>query len=967
MPILDPQRFAVRRALIISTAGSAALVSTLPTMAQDAGPPVDEVVVTGTRIRTPGLTSNSPIMTITADDLARQQPAAIEEYLRKLPGVVPAIGNAVNNGANGSATIDLRGLGPNRNLVLVNGRRLVPFSLDGETNTNVIPVALIERVDVLTGGASAVYGADAVSGVANFVLRNNFEGIDLSMNVGSASGDADRVNTNLTLGSAVADGRGNVALSIGYTEVDPLNQDRRPYGERALSSTTGLPQGSPTAVPLIINNVLPGFQINPGTGTFVPQYQDYNFNPDNYYQTGLNRYQITALGEFEINERATVYSDLLFTRSSVVSSAASSGSFFNNFTMPIGNPFLPDAARAQLCAAVTPTPIPAANCVAGSTTPITLSLGRRFTEYGPRLTDNKNTMFQYTVGVTGDIGRTWNYDAYFSRGEADNTRTRVNWGSLSKLTQALNATNVNTCTNTANGCVPFNIFGPEGSITPAMLGFVGLDSFKQDFVTQEVLAASVSGDLGDISIPWADSPIGVAVGIEDRRLDAKNKSDSAGQIQGEVLGSGAPVPDRSGFFTLKELYGEMLIPVVTDRTLARTLTFEVGYRKTEFETASTSEDYDSFKYGLEWAPIESLRFRGMFQRATRSPNVNELFAPLVASLSNLAVDPCQLTLINPAEANTAGTLSNLCRLTGVPVASIGALPAPAAGQINVRTGGNSALGPEEADTTTVGFVFSPSFVDDLTITLDFYDIKVEKAVSNPTATDVLDDCYNATRNPSLALNAACGQVLRDPTTGTFNGAQAPGVVLPKSNFGYYETDGIDLGVSYGYSFDNARFGQLIVTANVNKLDSFKFQATPSAIVRECAGFYSVACDTAASQDVGVGPRPDFQLMQSTTWAFGNFDVGYTWRRIAEMIEEPLGASFLPAYSAIPDADYLDLSGGWDFRENYRLTVTVLNATDEAPHLVGATIGSTTSNNGNTYPSIYDAIGRYTTVGVSVRF
>ena len=236
------------------------------------------IVVTGTRIRTPGLTSNSPIMTITADDLARQQPAAIEEYLRKLPGVVPAIGNAVNNGANGAATIDLRGLGPNRNLVLVNGRRLVPFSLDGETNTNVIPVALIERVDVLTGGASAVYGADAVSGVANFVLRRDFEGIDFSTNVGSSSrsGYADRINTNLTLGSAVADGRGNVALSVGYTEVDPLKQDRRPYGERALSSTTGLPQGSPTAVPLIINNVLTGFQINPGTGTFVPQYQDGN-------------------------------------------------------------------------------------------------------------------------------------------------------------------------------------------------------------------------------------------------------------------------------------------------------------------------------------------------------------------------------------------------------------------------------------------------------------------------------------------------------------------------------------------------------------------------------------------------------------------------------------------------------------------------------------------------------------------
>ena len=966
MSILNPSRVAVRRALVVSVAASAALFSGLPAFAQDqdAADELSEVVVTGTRIRTPGLISNSPIATVNAETIAREQPVAIEEFLRKIPGVVPAIGNAVNNGANGAATLDLRGLGPNRNLVLVNGRRLVPFSLDGETNTNVIPVAMIERVDILTGGASTVYGADAVSGVANFILKRNFEGVEFSGSFGrSGENDADRLRADMTIGANVADGRGNAVLSIGYTKVDPLNQDKRKIGVTALSAVTGLPSGSTTAVPVIFNNLIAGGQINPATGAIVPFFQDFNFNPQNYYQTGLDRYQITGLGEFEINERATLYTELLFTRSSVVSSSASTGSFFNNYSVPIGNPYLPAAARAQICTAAMLDPTV---CVVGNPTPVVMSLGRRFTEFGPRLTDNKNTMFQYTIGVRGDITDTWGYDAYFARGEADNTRTRVNWGSLSKLQQSLNATNVTTCINPANGCVPFNIFGAEGSITDAMKNFVNLDSIKQDFVDQEVGAASVSGDLGAFKSPFAENPIGLAVGAEYRRLSARNKSDGATQIQGEVLGTGAPVPDRKGFFTLKELFGEVQVPILGDKPFAQELSLEAGYRQTEFSTATASEDYGSYKYGLAWAPIESLRFRGMFQRATRSPNVNELFAPQVSGLSNLSVDPCQTTRINAAQANTAGTLSNLCRLTGVPVASIGTLPAPSAGQINTRTGGNPALGPEKADTKTIGFVFQPTFVNNVTITLDYYQIEIEEAVSNPTATDVLEGCYGSA-NPTFAFNAACALVLRDPVSGTFNGATAPGVVLAKSNAGRYSTDGFDLGLSYGLNFSNERLGRMVFTLNANKLESFEFQATPASVVRECANFYSVACDTAASQDVAVGPRPDFQFTQSTTWYVGNFDVGYTWRRIGSMEEEPGGAAFLPAFSKIDSYNYFDVSAGWDVNDTLRVNLSVLNATNEDPPLVGNLIGGTGPNNGNTYPSIYDSIGRYFTLGVNVKF
>ncbi|HZL93245.1 MAG TPA: TonB-dependent receptor, partial [Vicinamibacterales bacterium] len=885
----------------------------------------------------------------------------------------PAIGPGTNNGSNGGASIDLRGLGANRNLVLMDGRRLTPADLDGRTDTNFIPLALIERVDIITGGASAVYGADAVSGAVNVITRRNFEGVELHATYGQTSdqSDATRQSYEITLGSNLADDRGNVAVSLGYTQVDPVRQDARPLGMFSLSSTSGAVQGSGTATPVVINNLVPG-QINTTTGAIVPVYNTYNFQPQNYYQTALDRYQATAIGHYNVTDRVEVYANLMYSRSDVASQIAASGSFLNNYAVPIGNPFLPEAARQQLCAATLATASPAddiapANCVPGSPTEVTLSLGRRFEELGPRRQSFENNAFQYTMGVRGDISENWNWDVYWSYGEGEQTRTRDDWGSLSRLQQALRALNPNTCTNPANGCVPFNIFGPLGSITQPMLNFVNLDAITRTGVDQTVVEGFVSGDLGDFGIPWADDPIGIAAGAEHRRMNAANKSDGSSQIQGEVLGTGAPTPDRSGTVTLDELFAEIVLPIVTDKPLADRLSLEAGIRTTDFEVSGGggSKSYDSYKVGAEWGPIEQLRVRVMQQRATRSPNINELFEPIVSGLSNLAVDPCQQALINQAQANTAGTLSNLCRLTGVPLAAIGALPPPSAGQINVRTGGNPALGPEEADTETYGFVWTPSFADNLSITLDYYKIEISDAVSSPTATDVLTDCYSTTRNPTLVMNAACGQVLRDPVTGTFNGATAPGVVRPLSNVGYYETDGYDLGVTYRFAFDNPNLGDLALTFHANYVESWLFQSTPNAVVRDCLGFYSVACDTATN--LTSGPRPETTWVQTTRWAFRDFDVALTWRNISSLQEEPGGSTFLPAFMTIPEYDYFDIGAGWNATDKLRVSLTILNATDEDAPNVGQTIGGTSNNSGNTYPQSYDTIGRFMTLGVDMRF
>jgi iron complex outermembrane receptor protein len=941
---------------------------TQPVFAQEK---IESVVVTGTRITSPGTTSNSPISSITAEEIKSSQPVAVEEFFKFLPAATPAIGPGTNNGSGGGATIDLRGLGSNRTLVLVNGRRLVPFNLAGSVDTNSIPVALINRVDLVTGGASVVYGADAVSGVANFNLKKNFTGVDLTTSYGTTTKqhDTTRRKTDLTVGANLEGGRGNVVLSIGKTSANPLTQGERDYGFTSLNSVNGTPSGSGTTVPGAFEAArdaaaggtatLDGtWQINPATGALVQPAVAYNFNPPNYYVTGLESSQATALGNFKINDYVNVYSEVFFTHSEVASTLAPSGTFGNTFQVPIGNPLIPAAMRQQLCER---RGIPAAACVPGNATMVPLLINRRFTELGPRFNNFDNKTLQFTVGAKGDIAFDWTYDAYWSRGTADQVQTRQNWGSLSKLRNSLNSTVSGNCVVATGGCVPLNVFGAEGSITPAMLAYINQNALLMQSVEQDVGAVSFSGDLGNTLVsPFARLPISMAFTAEQRKLKASTTSDSASQIQGEVLGTGAPTPDRVGSFSLKEYAVEALVPLVKDKPFMRAINLELGYRETEFTTAGKSQSYGSWKTGGEWAPIQQLRVRAMVQKATRAPNINELFAPVTTGLSNLATDPCQLALINAAEANTAGTLSNLCRLTGVPVGSIGTLSAPSAGQINRETGGNPALGPEEAKTKTLGFVWEP--VKKLALTVDYYQINIEKAISSPTTTDVLDGCYSLALNPSRSMNTLCGLLGRNTINGTFNGVESRGVQTGQSNLGTQSTSGYDVNVAYKLAATqmglSPAFGNFDIALGLNEVKSYKFQPTPASINRDCLGYYSVACGA---------PNYKRKFNQRTTWTFDKFSVGYNWRYLSAVKEEPGAPNFLPAFSSIGATSYVDLSGVYNITKNFRLNVSVSNIANKKPPIVGGTIGSTGTNSGNTFPQNYDAVGRYITFGASAKF
>lgn len=947
--------------------GVTSLAGTGLAMAQDAAPAapasqdattLDRIQVTGSRISIPGLTTNSPVMTVSQEEIARTQPVAAEDFLKIVPGAVPSIGPGTNNGANGGATVNLRGLGDNRTVVLMDGRRVVPFNLFGVVDTNVIPVALIDSVDLVTGGASAVYGADAVAGVVNFVLKRNFEGIEVNSSYGQSSKqDGDRRNTTVTMGMNLDDGRGNFVLSLGKTDNDPLLQGSRGFSEFNLDSTNGEAGGSGTSIPTRAGSL---GQINPATGRFDGIVTPFNYNPYNFNQTALDRWQATALGRYEINKHAEAYTQLLYTRSNVFSQIAPGGLFGGRFDLGIGNPLIPEPARQQLCAAFG---APGINCAVGSTDTVSTTLNRRTTELGTRSTDFQNKVFQATVGVRGDITDNWRYDAYWSHGEADQLTVSAGFLSKARTQQALLSVDGINCVDPSGGCVPLNLWGPEGSISKDSKKFLEVLTFATQRVEQEVWSGSVNGDLGDnFKSPWADYPIGLAFGLEGRKLDARNQADAASRDPNEVQGSGGANPDVEGSFTLREAYVETIVPLISGKTGAQTLNFEAGYRHSQFKSGQTDTDYGSYKYGLEWAPIESLRFRGMFQRATRAPNVNELFQPVVTGLDNTAVDPCQASEL-AKHGGPNGPVGQLCVATGVPLAVINSadgVEEPSAGQANAFTGGNPILGPEKADTQTLGLVWQP--VEDLSITLDYWKIDIKDAITRPVLGDALFGCYDQRYNPTLSVSHPMCQLMigaREPQDGSLNG-EARGPFLDRSNKGRITTSGWDLGVRYGIPLAN-EWGRLDFSLDLTKTDKYDYQGDPQVPKHDCVGVYGVSCNVIA------GIVYDYKSNFRAVWSIKDFELGLNWRHLSAVDVEDGPIEWFPAYTSIDAYDYFDLTMAYELPWNARINFTVNNLADKKPPVVGSNIGSTGFNSGNTFPQFYDTLGRYYTLGITMRF
>lgn len=964
-----------------------ALVAT-PAMAQEAqaddlADAEDAIVVTGTRLNNPNLEQSSPVAVVTAEQIALRQANVVEEFLREIPGVVPSIGQNVNNGNGGSTFVNLRGVGANRNIALLNGTRVVPAGLAGVTNLDVIPVALLERVDVLTGGAGAVYGADAISGVINFITKQDFSGLDLSVtNNITEEGDGSIFRADLTLGANFDDGRGNAVLSVGYTDRNAVFQGDRPFSQDNISSISGNAGGSSTTVPSVI--VVPGttggtLQISPDGNSLVPFDRPFNFNPFNLLQLPQEQFRIYGSARYEISDSIEAYAEALFVQNTTQTTIAPSGSFRNVLQTPLNNPFLNDGIRNQICgldtSAATPGVQPLfsqSECDAagatqagptladGSVNPdfrqIGLDFGRRFVEFGTRDNQLQTRLFQIKAGVRGDLFSNLKWDVLGAYGESDLREAQSGNGTLSRLQQSLLAVSPSECLDPTGGCVPIDLFGPVGSLTPANQAFLDVGNFSSTFTTLAQVQGFITGDVG-FALPWAAEPVGIVLGGEFREYTAGTASDLLTQTPDEVLGNGAAAPNAVGSYDVYEAFGELNIPIISDRPLFEDLSLILGGRVSEYSTTGTEF---TWRAGANYSPFSGLTFRGGFERVTRAPNIGELFAPQVTGLGNFDFDPCA----GAAPLNNAN-LAAICLAQGAPQNSLGQIIVDPAGQVNVTGGGNPNLGAEDADTYTIGAIIQPDFIPGLSITVDYYNILITGAISSPTVGDIISACFGTTAaNTPLVISAAsasdpaCTGIQRSGVTGNLFGsaAEAPGLPQILSNLGRIQTDGIDLVVNYSTDLD---FARLNLNFNGNWTNSSTFQATPSAIDRECVGFFSINCTSI---------QPEFSFNQRTTLSFEDVDVSLFWRYIDGVQVEPeVQGNFLPEFETIDAEHYFDLTTRWQATDNFQLTVAVINLFDNQPPFVGSNIGATAFNTGNTFPSTFDPLGRRFSVTGRITF
>jgi iron complex outermembrane recepter protein len=960
-------------------------------MNQSGADAAGDIVVTGSLIRNPNLTSVAPVTVIGETEMALRQSINAEQLVRDIPGVVPGIGSNVNNGNGGASTVDLRGLGDNRNVVLLDGQRIVPFDNRGVTDLNNIPLALIERTDVLTGGASTTYGADAISGVVNFVTRSDFSGVDLTAQTGiSEKGDGQTFRVDATVGGNFADDKGNVVFSVGYQKVKPVYQGDRGFSYYALDSFNGQISGSGTTFPSRLNGVAlvnpdgtttPAIsgsrQINPTTGSLDAFTQSYNFNPLNIFQTPFERFNIYGAGHYDISDSVTFYTRGLFSKNTVSTVLAESGAFSLAVDVPFSNPYLPTAARNQICTAAGLT---AGQCAAAATaTPgsadyrtFRTTLGRRAIEAGPRITNYRTTLFDYRAGFRGDFSDSLHWDISGSYGESDVTQEITGNTLNSRFRDALLATNATTCISGNTGCVPVNIFGGDGSITPEMLSYLTANASVITHTSLGQIRGTLSGEI-PVTSPIASDPISFAVGGEYRDYGASVSSDELTK-SGDIGGSGGATPDVSGSYYVYEGFAEVDAPLIQDRPFFELLDLQAGVRRSQYVIKTTGQPKfgaTTWKVGLNWQPIHDVKLRGNYQHAVRAPNIYELFQPVTTQLTNLAVDPCEGT----APVGNAN-LTAVCLAQGAPASQIGLIEGPNAGQVNITTGGNPNVGPEKSNSYTFGVVLQPTFLRGFTATVDYYHIKVKDAITTPTPQDLVGACFTGL-SASSATNPACTVIRRDPNTGSLSGdaATVGGLLGNLSNLGVIETDGIDVTANYTQDLG---FGRLNLSLSGNWTNRSKFQATPTSINRECVGYYSVNCNLSGSL------QPKFSWSQRTTLTVKDVDLSLNWRHIDGMKYEPLDAEAGgPAYSGTLDPatgldgnydfnrikamNYFDLSTRVGVNDNVDFTFTVFNLFDKKPPIVGYNIGATAYNSGNTYPSTYDAIGRRFSVSAHVKF
>ena len=1004
-------RIAIRAALTGGTLAAsfgAVQAQEAPTPTPVSGPEAGlaEVVVTGSRIAVPNQTSIAPVTFVTAADIQATGVTRVEDVLNQLPQVFADQGSMVSNGSTGTATINLRGLNAKRTLVLVNGFRLGPgdptnANPPGASDINIIPTELIENVEVLTGGASSTYGADAVAGVVNFKLNDHFEGVKLVAGGGinshnnrdtagveeaeTTKGDAlapSHVNTGaekdlaFIAGLNSADGNGNATFYATYRNNNAAQQNKFSTsactlgsGYVAGSSSTGgkfYCSGSSTSYPgRFIDSATGSSDTVTANGTLVhysSAANSYNYGALNYYERPDQRYTTGAFLHYAFNENADVYSQTMYMNDRTVAQIAPSGAFISNtYTVNCANPFLSASELTSWCGGST----------AGN---VNLLIGRRNVEGGDRQDDLEHSDFREVLGVKGKITNGWDYDASFQYGIVNYAETYYNDVSSTKVNYALDvitnpATGQPECAVTATspstglgvGCVPWNIFS-AGSASQAAANYINAVGQTRGRVSQTVVNTNVSGDLGQygVQLPTANSGLKVNFGAEYRDVTSFVSYDEE-YLTGDLAGQGGAKTNVNGGIVSREGFVEARMPLMEDKPGAKSLNFETGYRYSEYSTGFTT---NTFKVGLDWAPIQDIRLRANFSRASRAPNIIELYSTTSVGLDG-NTDPCSGTTPTYSAAQ--------CARTGVSAAQYGHILTNPSAQYNGLQGGNTGLVPETAITKSFGIGFTPSFLPNFRAQFDYYDINIENVIQTVGADTILKQC---------AQNGLfCNDIHRD-STGSLWTSTSGYVVDSLANVGNLDERGVDADISY--AFDLGAAGKL--RANLVGTYVDKYQVTPVAATTStsynCAGYYGTIC---SSVTAGAGtPVYRWRNTLHTTWStpWDGLDLTLSWRYYGGVKNEQLSPnSNLAAANGgtvanggvsstdakIASYSYFDLSGSIRLSEKVSLRLGVNNLLDKDPPVIGATNLPSTSGNGNTFPQVYDSLGRYIFGQVTAQF
>jgi outer membrane receptor protein involved in Fe transport len=1004
-----------RTAFLRHSAASAAIGMALlsfPATAQEAEQPADEpvIVVTGSRISRPTLDSPIPVTTISAEDLGRRGQTNVGDILNDLPSLRSTYSQSNSTqyiGTAGLNFLDLRGLGVARTLVLVNGRRHITSS-EGDflVDTNTIPTDLIDRVDIVTGGSSAVYGSDAMAGVVNFVLKRDFEGVSLNAQSGiSSHGDRGTYRISGTFGHNFADGRGNIALSLDYTDADTLLFTDRPGLTGAFAGRRQFQQVDNPA----LDNSIPDRQFLTGIHSFGysngGSFISYNggsirdcgiaagclangfprvflFQPDgslresNYgvdfrpvgsgnnqggdgstlndsgtLQPGYKRYVANLMGHYDVSDAFRPFFEAKFVRvdafaqgTPTFSQGGSQGldgdgnpydpvNYLIYTPISLDNAYLTPASRATIQSLLP----------AGATF---FNLNRNNLDLGTRDEKDRRDTFRIVVGAEGTFNEDWHYDVSFNYGHLKTKsffyNNRIEQNFYNAIDAVYNANNdivcrINQVTVTDPNCHPLNILG-NGQASQDALNYINTTSLRRGKATEIDVSANLVGD----SSQWFElpgGPVRFALGGEYRRETASYAYD-------DLVSSGATflnaIPDfRPPSFVVKEAYGEIDIPLVKDVRFVNELSINGAARVADYKGAIGT--VWAYNYGGIYSPVPDIKFRVNYSRSVRAPTLGDLYASASQDYASLD-DPCDVNFIKKGKPTREAN----CAAAGVPVGFEN--PFTRSATLEILSGGNPELKAEKSRSWTYGVILQPRFVPGLSITADYYDIKIKSVISAVDAQTILDGCYDG---PDLN-NSFCQLIFPRNPDSTF---QLPALLQSSLNFAAKRAKGLDVDVNYDHRFDADNRLQLRFVGNwVRMRTDYPYIDAPEQPER-------------LKGELG---DPIYAFNFSADYTYKNFSLGYELRYIGrqsitdwEAQHATYGVPALDPYYAdvvyYPSVTYHNIRASIDVDKRFTFYGGVDNLTDKKPPY--GVLGTGSMGDGD---AIYDNIGRFMYIGVKAK-